>query len=192
MIRTANALILFLLTFVLLSDQVKGGEIRSIEFTQSYKAERQDIKDIESLTGKKLPQWYVEHYLNLAGLKRAELKDYEIEDDTHVDFVAVFEDGGSDGDHIVDFLTVEQIKQAWPYIDYLEEDVEHFEISSDFLQWKYLFPLAGTGDGTLYVAIGGDHDRAVYEGDNGDYGIGRVANDIDDFIGSLGITIISE
>jgi len=86
-------------------------------------------------------------------------------------------------------MTAEQIKQVWPYIDYLEDDVEHFEISSNFVQWEHLFPLASSGDGTIYVAIGGDHNRAVYEADNGDYGIGRVTNDIDYFVASLGIII---
>jgi len=171
---------------------VSASEMKKIEFTKSRTATLADITDLKSTTGKDLPDWYVDHFMYLSGLKRVALKEHEINDGKHVDFTAIFEDGGSDGDYITDFLTVEQIKQVWPYIDYLEDDVENFEISSSFMQWEYLFPLAGTGDGTLYVAIGGDHDRAIYEADNGDYGIGLVADDIDDFVASLGIIIKSE
>ncbi len=184
--------IMALLTTGFLAVNAIGEEMKKIEFTKSRAATIEDIDELKAVTGKDLPGWYTEHFIRLSGLKRVELKDHEIDDNTHVDFTATFEDGGTDGDHIIDFLTVEQIKQVWPYIDYLEEDIERFEISSRFVQWQYLFPLAGTGDGTLYVAIGGNHDRAVYEADNGDYGIGRVASDIDDFVAGLGISVISK
>lgn len=182
-------LIITMIITAFCSTKADGNEMKKTEFIKSHTATAADITELNAITGKDLPQWYIEHYMQLSGLKRAELKPHEIADNAHMDFVAVFEDGSSDSDHITDFMSVDQIKQVWPFIDYLEDDVEHFEISSSFVQWEYLFPLAGTGDGTIYVAIGGDHDRAIYEADNGDYGIGRVANDIDDFVTSLGITI---
>lgn len=185
-------LISLLLITIFANNNVTGKEMKKIEFTKGQKITQADISDLKQVTGKELPNWYIEHFMEVSGLKRSQLKDHEIEDNTHVDFTAVFEDGGSDGDHITDFMTVDQIKQVWPYINYLEDDIENFEISSSFVRWEHLFPLAGTGDGTIYVAIGGDHDRAVYEADNGDFGIGRVADDLDDFIASLGITVKSD
>ena len=185
-------LIITSLTVSLFAISAVGDDMKKTEFVKTHIATSEDISELELVTGKDLPEWYKEHYISLSGLKRSKLKAHEVDDNTHVDFTAVFENGGSDGDHIIDFMTVDQVKQVWPYIDYLEDDVENFEISSRFVQWEYLFPLAGTGDGTIYVAIGGDHDRAVYEADNGDYGIGLVAKDIDDFINELGITIKSE
>ena len=166
-----------------------GKEMKKIEFSREHLATLADIDELKAFTEKDLPNWYVDHFMHLSGLKRVELTNSEIDDNTHVDFTAVYEDGNSDGDHITNFMTAAQIKQVWPYIDYLEDDVEHFEISSKFVQWEHLFPLANSGDGTIYIAIGGDHNRAVYEADNGDYGIGRVAADIDDFVASLGIII---
>lgn len=174
--------------FVLfLSLNLAAAQMKRVEFTKERITGAADISELAMVVGKELPNWYTNHFVTLSGLQRA-----EVASDEGFDFVATFESGGSSGDHITDFLTVDQVKQQWPYIDYLEEYVENYELSESFVEWQYLVPLAGTGDGTLYVALGGKHNKAVYEADNGDNGIGRVADDIDELVSSLGLVIINK
>lgn len=178
----------------LIATGVSGTEMKKIEFIKGRVPQTSDIPEIESIIGKELPEWYRDFYMRVSGLNRGPLSEQELSSDSQdrFDFIAHFEDGGADGDYISGFLTVDQVKEQWPYIDYIEERIEHFEISKGFVQWENLIPIAGTGDGALYVAIGGDHDRAVFEADNGDYGVGRVSDDVGDFISELGITVVPE
>lgn len=167
-----------------------GTEMKQVTYSKGRAPLSSDIAEIETIIGKSLPDWYAKHYMTLSGLQRVN-QDHEFGDDweKYLDIVATFEDGSSKGEHVTNFITVEQIKDTWRYIDYLEDYVEQFENTETFVQWQSLFPLGNLGDGVLYVAIGGQHDRKIYAADNGDYGIGLVADDIDQFITSLGITL---
>ncbi len=69
--------------------------------------------------------------------------------------------------------------------DYLKELAEHFDLSSEYVEPEYLFPLCILPNGAVYVSIDGKHNGKVFVADNGDFGIIYHSTSFEQFWNSL-------
>ncbi len=95
------------------------------------------------------------------------------------------EDGFETSDMIEVVFSTQEIIEQLPFIGYLEELKTHFELSYNYVQTQFLFPIIGLMDGTLYIAISGDNRGSLYIADNGDFGITKVEFDLRDLAQKL-------
>ena len=68
---------------------------------------------------------------------------------------------------------------------FLEEYIEPFELTPDYVEPKYLYFIAECLTGNIAMAIGELHEGKLYYVDNGDFGIIYLASSIRDFINTL-------
>ncbi|RYE14488.1 MAG: SMI1/KNR4 family protein [Rickettsiales bacterium] len=87
--------------------------------------------------------------------------------------------------YIKKIVSYESLKNDLQYIGYLEEHVEYFSLSKDYVETQYLFPFAILAKAVVYVSIRGKHLNKVYYADNGDFGIIFLADSIELFFESL-------
>lgn len=95
-------------------------------------------------------------------------------------------DDGYETDDIIEAVfTTKEIIEQLPYIGYLEELKTHFELSDDYVQTEFLFPIVGLMDGIVYIAINGKNKDALYLADNGDFGITKLDISLSDLVQKL-------
>jgi hypothetical protein len=54
---------------------------------------------------------------------------------------------------------------------YLQEFIEHFELTDDYVEAPYLYHIAECLSGSICLAVAGKHQGKIYYTDNGDFGI---------------------
>jgi aminopeptidase-like protein len=80
-------------------------------------------------------------------------------------------DGWKQSSCIERIVSFESLLVKLENCDYLNEFVVHFGLTYDYVEAKYLFPLAELPNGSLLTAVNGRHTGKVYTADNGDFGI---------------------
>lgn len=138
-----------------------------------------ELADIEATTQLQLTDAFKRHFTRVSGATPPE---------TNCEIQLTYPGGYVTTDFITKFLTADDIRGQWQHVSYLKEFVAHFDLGSDSVETEYLIPFADTGDGCVYVAVGGQHADAVYHSDNGGFGISRLADTLDHFIEQLDIS----
>ena len=151
------------------------------KFTRNYKPTDSEIESLCDLWNDPLPASCLEAHRSLAGYATEGLG---------APFPIEFHDGLESEDVITRFLTVGEIASQLPRIDYLKEFAVHFELDLDYVDPASLFPFADCLGGGVYLAVGSVHSNSVYYADNGDFGIARVCDSIDDFLVLAGIEFV--
>ena len=100
----------------------------------------------------------------------------------------IHEDGWESNSFISKIESIETSVDTWGYRGYLNEFQEDFELTEDYVEANFLFPIMEISSGAVYVAIGGKHNGKVYTVDNGDFGIVFHSNTLDEFISKITIT----
>lgn len=136
-----------------------------------------DLQEIQAITGVTLSYDYKRTYRSCSGLKADDGVGPEVQ--------VTFPDGFKCPAHVRLFYSVEEIRTCWKYVGpvALNEEAERFDLNEEFVEPEYLVPIAGEYDGgAIYIAVGGRHAGKVFLMDNGDFGIGWVADNVDEFL----------
>lgn len=86
---------------------------------------------------------------------------------------------------IDEIINVENFLQKNKYRDYLFEFEKHFENTKNNTEAKYLYCIFGCVNGTICMALNGNHRGKIYSVDNGDFGIIFQAENLQEFLKSL-------
>jgi len=132
-----------------------------------------DLREIEEITGLALTDSYKRTYLAYSGLTA---KGFGPK------ISVTYPNGPTVTETVQSFLTVDEIRNQWQYVDYLEQFADHFNLGSDFVEPRCLVPIADLYDGAVYVAVAGRHVDKVFVADNGDFGIAYLADKLDEFV----------
>jgi hypothetical protein len=71
------------------------------------------------------------------------------------------------------------------YREYLEEYMEVFELTDEYVEAKYLYHIAECLSGSICIAVAGKHRGTIYYTDNGDFGIVYQSKSFNNFIGEF-------
>jgi hypothetical protein len=137
-----------------------------------------EFAKIESITGLRLTESFRKIFLRLQGFAPR---------DPQRNIQLSYLDGFSTDDILLRFLTADDICGQWSHMSYLTDFAEHFQLGPEIVEPRYLMPFAETAAGCVYVAVGGRHVDSVYHSDNGDFGISRLSNRLDEFIRNLSL-----
>lgn len=144
-----------------------------------------DIQEIEAITGLTLSDDYKRMYGSYSGL--------EADDGEGVGSpISVKYEGFEKTAHVRLFYSVEEIRICWKYVgpDALKEEAERFDLNEEFVETEYLVPIAGEYDGgAIFIAVGGRHVGKMFLSDNGDFGIGCLANNVDEFLRKIDLQL---
>lgn len=153
---------------------------RKLDFDNTKGIKSEDILYIKNKTGFELP-------LNIELFLKSYSGGNSYSRELYYTYECFHDDGYKTENSIVSIFTPEEIVEAYDNLKlYLEETFEHFELSTDYVETKYLLPIIELGNGgTINIHIGGKHNGKVYEVDNGDFGIILLSNSLQDFIEKL-------
>ncbi len=139
---------------------------------------KEEIIELENLTGLTFTDELVSLFTKYAGGKPTiDGKDCLIK--------ILFEDGHKDSNWIMKIESFESIKKTWQYNGYLKEFKKLFEIPDSYVQTEYLIPIMELISHTIYYASGGMHSGKIYHVDNGDFGILKIADSLDDLMDKI-------
>ena len=141
------------------------------------KVDKTEILEIEKITGLKLPTYLIDFLLKYSGGEiTSSMNQYSFDYD-----VLVGDKQFSQSNSIFKILTVVDIKTQWKFIESLYELNEHFELTNEYVEVEKLLPIIDVYGGALYIAISGQHDGKIFYGDNGDFGIIKIADSLNEF-----------
>lgn len=143
---------------------------------RTYSPSDSDLDEIADLTGLALSGLYKSIYTDYAGSR--------FSDDAPA-FTVTYPDGTKVNESLNAVLTIDDIKRQWPHVGYLADFAVYFGLSDDFVEPKYLVPIAEVYDGGIYLAVGGRHVDKSFIADNGDFGIALLAVGEDDLRGLI-------
>ncbi|KXX68302.1 SMI1/KNR4 family protein [Flammeovirga sp. SJP92] len=130
-----------------------------------------EIKELEKKINLTFPQ-EIEEFL----FKYSESK---IEVDGFDNIINIInEDGYEIGNGIEKVLSLNEIEKYCSDIEYLYEFQEHFELSNEYVDVKYLIPIIELFGGMLYVSSREKDRGAIFWVDNGDEGILKIADNL--------------
>lgn len=79
----------------------------------------------------------------------------------------------------------ETLQKHLSNIDYLTDHAQHFDLSPQYVEPEYLFPIGLMPNGAIYIAIDGKHNGKIYTADNGDFGIVFHSDNLEKFLESV-------
>lgn len=148
-----------------------------IEFDDANGMPLSDISEIESFTGFILPDNIIQLFTSCSGGR--------IKDDMEYLLNWRVDSGVELDTWIIAVESKETILSNWKHRNYLEDYMSWFNISTDYVEVEFLFPLFDLVDGAIYVAIGGAHNKKIFYADGGCEGIVNVATTIENFYSKL-------
>ncbi|OAB78902.1 SMI1/KNR4 family protein [Cochleicola gelatinilyticus] len=137
-----------------------------------------EITKLENLTGLTFTLELSTFFKNYAGGKPTiDGKDCQID--------IIYQDGWKSSNVLVEIASFLSIQDSWQYISYLQEFRDHFEIPDRYVQVEKLIPIIKLMNATVYYATEGMHAGKIYYVDNGDFGILKISNSLDEFFNKL-------
>lgn len=132
------------------------------------------IQYIETKLQHSLPNEYKEFLRNFDLLSKEELG-----------FPITLRDGYRMSNVLRFFFEANAFLNQNDFRSFLEEYIETFELTPDYVEPQYLYFIAECLTGNIAMAIGGRHEGKLYYVDNGDFGIIYLASSIKDFMNTL-------
>ncbi len=132
------------------------------------------IQYIETKLQHSLPNEYKEFLSNFDLFKKEELG-----------FPITLRDGYKMSNVLRFFFNASTFLNQNDFRSFLEEYIEPFELTSDYVEPQYLYFIAECLTGNIAMAIGGQHEGKLYYVDNGDFGIIYLSSSIKDFMNTL-------
>lgn len=121
------------------------------------------------------------------GTENQYFKNIKEETDFYV-FTFQLEDGYQIEETLSKIDSVNSILEIWQYRDFLFEFQDTFKLSKDYVEVEYLLPIIELMNGKqLYVSIYGKHKDKLYYVDNGDFGIIKITDSLDEFFNRIKI-----
>ena len=132
------------------------------------------IQQVETKLQHSLPNEYKEFLSNFDLLSKEELG-----------FPITLRDGYKMSNVLRFFFEASTFLNQNDFRSFLEEYIEPFELTSDYVEPQYLYFIAECLTGNIAMAIGGQHEGKLYYVDNGDFGIIYLSSSIKDFMNTL-------
>lgn len=139
---------------------------------------KEEISELERLTGLTFSEELVSFFTKYAGGKpKINGKDCLTK--------IVYEDGLESENYIVKIESFESIRDTWKYNDYLKEFKVLFKIPDSYVEVDKLIPIIELMSDSIYYASGGIHSGKIYHVDNGDFGISKSADSLEEYMNNL-------
>ncbi len=81
----------------------------------------------------------------------------------HKEFIRVHVDGYFQGDSLVEFYNLDQLKDGLQYKEFMIDYQSHFDLSPDYVEADKLIHIAETLGGTIDISIGGKHKGKYFQ-----------------------------
>ena len=155
-----------------------------MKFERKSEPKLEDIKEIEKLWKNSLSDDFIQFYMKYSGY---ELPYYEYTVD-----VLYQSEGAPDIDAEEDlfcFSNLEDIKRLWKYTgpSHIQHYLDHFEHPKSIVDPEALVAFAEGDSGVFYISTKGRTKDKILYADNGDFGIGLVADNLESFMKKLNI-----
>ena len=133
-----------------------------------------EIAKIEEKIGAELPKSYTGFLLG----ETTNIYKYK-------NFSRKLRDGYKTIIQIEEVMTAENFLENNKYLNFIVEFQEQDDLSTSYVEGKYLFQIMDCNSKGVYLAMRGAHKGKIYIVDNGDYGITFQDKSLEDFLESI-------
>ena len=139
---------------------------------QGRKITQAELESVEQQIGYKFPEEYREFMLvNNGGRPSPDV------------FRITLSDGYTFTSAVHKFFSWDELLTF--YREYLEEYMEVFELTDEYVEARYLYHIAECLSGSICIAVAGKHEGTIYYTDNGDFGIIYQSKSFESFLGEF-------
>ncbi len=139
---------------------------------------KEQIIELENLTGLIFTDELVSFFTKFAGGKpKIRGKDCFTK--------IVHQEGWKTSNRIVKIESFDSVRDTWKYNGYLKEFKKHFIIPDSVVEIEHRLPIMELMADSIRYVSGGLHSEKMYYVDNGDFGIVKIADSLDDFLKNL-------